>query len=115
MKSGTSTLLALAVLLLVQLAPLHAGAAPKPLKVFILAGQSNMDGQAHVSTIDFLGEDPDKERAALLKKFKPDGKTLVKRATSNLGYHYFGEGRFFILLGKAMAEAMQELMGTGKK
>jgi hypothetical protein len=27
-----------------------------PLKVFILAGQSNMDGQANVSTIDFLGE-----------------------------------------------------------
>ena len=48
-----------------------------PLKVFILAGQSNMDGQANVSTIDFLGED--KEHGYLLKKFKPDGKTLVTR------------------------------------
>ena len=48
-----------------------------PLKVFILAGQSNMDGQANVRTIDFLGED--KEHGALLKKFKPDGKTLVTR------------------------------------
>jgi hypothetical protein len=94
-----------------------AGAAQKkgPLKVFLLAGQSNMEGHAELRTIDFLGEDPDKDRAALLKKFKPDGKTLVKRATSNLGYHYFGEGRFFILLGKAMAETMQELMGTGDK
>ena len=56
-----------------------ATAAPKPLKVFILAGQSNMDGQANVSTIDFLGEDKDPARAALLKKFKPDGKALVTR------------------------------------
>jgi len=71
--------LAAAALLLAQLAPLYAEAAPKPLKVFILAGQSNMDGQANVSTIDFLGEDPDKDRAALLKTFKPDGKTLVTR------------------------------------
>jgi len=51
----------------------------RPLKVFILAGQSNMDGQANVSTIDFLGEDKDPARAALLKTFKPDGKTLVTR------------------------------------
>jgi hypothetical protein len=72
-------LLIVAALLLAQLAPLRADAAPKPLKVFILAGQSNMDGQANVSTIDFLGEDPDKDRAALLKTFKPDGKTLVTR------------------------------------
>ncbi len=58
-----------------------AGAAQKkgPLKVFILAGQSNMDGQADVHTIDFLGEDPDPARAALLKIFKPDGKTLMTR------------------------------------
>jgi alpha-galactosidase len=48
-----------------------------PVKVFILAGQSNMDGQANVSTIDFLGED--KEHGYLLKKFKPDGNTLVTR------------------------------------
>jgi len=62
--------------LLAPSAILHA-AAPKPLKVFILAGQSNMDGNANVSTIDFLGED--KEHGYLLKKFKPDGKTLVTR------------------------------------
>jgi hypothetical protein len=40
-----------AAALLAQLAPLRADAAPKPVKVFILAGQSNMDGQASVSTI----------------------------------------------------------------
>jgi alpha-galactosidase len=51
----------------------------KPVKVFILAGQSNMDGQADVRTIDFLGEDKDPARAALLKTFKPDGKNFVTR------------------------------------
>ncbi|MEI6674350.1 MAG: sialate O-acetylesterase [Verrucomicrobiota bacterium] len=50
-----------------------------PLKVFIMAGQSNMDGQADKRTIDFLGEDKDPARAALLKTFKPDGKNLVTR------------------------------------
>ena len=55
----------------------HAEA--KPLKVYILAGQSNMDGQAAVRTIDFIGEDKDPARAALLKVFKPDGKNYVTR------------------------------------
>ena len=44
----------------------------------------------------------------------PDEKALLQRATSSQGYHYNGEGRFFILLGKAFAEAMLELMGTLK-
>ena len=56
-------------------APLKKG----PLKIFLMAGQSNMEGHAALPTIDFLGEDPDPARAALLKKFKPDGKTLVSR------------------------------------
>lgn len=51
----------------------------KPRKVFILAGQSNMDGQASVSTIDFLDEDKDSKRAAMLKVFKPDRKNFVTR------------------------------------
>jgi alpha-galactosidase len=51
-----------------------AAAQAKPVKVFILAGQSNMDGQADIRTIDFLGEDKDPAKAALLKTFKPDGK-----------------------------------------
>ena len=63
----------------IALAASAFAADAKPLKVFILAGQSNMDGQANVSTIDFLGEDKDPVRAALLKTFKPDGKTLVTR------------------------------------
>ena len=34
-----------------------AMAADKPLKVYILAGQSNMEGQAKVETFDYIGDD----------------------------------------------------------
>ena len=36
----------------------NAMAEAKPLKVFILAGQSNMEGQAKVETFDYIGDDP---------------------------------------------------------
>lgn len=76
-RMGTRLFLAV-VGVLVLTPAVGAGQPVKgPVKVFILAGQSNMDGQANVSTIDFLGED--KEHGSLLKKFKPDGKTLVTR------------------------------------
>jgi alpha-galactosidase len=53
-----------------------AGAADKPLKVFILAGQSNMQGHASVSTFDSLADDP--KTARLLKSMRgPDGKPKV--------------------------------------
>jgi hypothetical protein len=41
-------------------------AAGKPLKVFILAGQSNMQGSAHKSTFAAIGDDP--KTAALLSE-----------------------------------------------
>ena len=48
----------------------------KPLKVYILAGQSNMEGHAHVRTFDYIGEDP--KTAPLLKEMLgPDGKPKV--------------------------------------
>lgn len=51
-------------------------AADKLLKVFILAGQSNMQGHASISTFDSLAEDP--KTAALLKEMRgPDGKPRV--------------------------------------
>ena len=40
----------------------------KPLKVFILAGQSNMQGHAHVRTFDHIGMDP--ETAPLLQEMR---------------------------------------------
>jgi hypothetical protein len=45
-----------------------ASAASKPLKVFILAGQSNMEGHAKVSTFDYIGDDP--ATAPLLKQMR---------------------------------------------
>ena len=53
-----------------------AKVASRPLKVFILAGQSNMQGHATVSTFDSLADDP--KTAPLLKEMRgPDGKPKV--------------------------------------
>lgn len=53
-----------------------AMAAEKPLKVYILAGQSNMEGHAKVETFDYIGDDP--ATAPLLKEMRgPDGKPRV--------------------------------------
>ncbi|MGL4555441.1 MAG: DUF6288 domain-containing protein [Gemmataceae bacterium] len=55
-----------------------AKAAPtaEPLKVFILAGQSNMQGHASVTTFDSLADDP--KTAPLLKQMRgEDGKPTV--------------------------------------
>jgi alpha-galactosidase len=47
-----------------------------PLKVYILAGQSNMEGHAKVETFDYLGDDP--ATAPLLKQMRgPDGQAAV--------------------------------------
>ena len=52
-------------------------AAEKKLKVFILAGQSNMEGHGQVRSLDHLGEHP--EHGHLLKKLKaPDGTWAVR-------------------------------------
>ena len=67
--------LVLAILLLTGLVS-HGAADEKPLKVYILAGQSNMEGQARVETFDYIGEDP--ATAPLLKAMQgPDGKPRV--------------------------------------
>ena len=62
-------------ILLAVLAGAPAVAAPGrgPVKVFILAGQSNMDGQAGSHTIDFLGEDAVHERQVGLWRETGDG------------------------------------------
>jgi len=55
----------------------HVRAADKkPLKVYILAGQSNMEGHARVETFDYIGDDP--ATAPLLKMMRGgDGKPAV--------------------------------------
>ena len=48
---------------------LAAGAlAQKPLQVYVLVGQSNMQGHAKVQTFDYIGEDP--QTAPLLTKMR---------------------------------------------
>jgi alpha-galactosidase len=70
------SLAALFPVLIFLLTPTTASAADKPLKVFILAGQSNMQGHASVSTFDSLADDP--KTAALLKDMRdPGGKPRV--------------------------------------
>ena len=48
-----------------------------PVKVFILAGQSNMEGHAGVQTLDRLGEHP--THGYLLKKIKKEDGSFVVR------------------------------------
>ena len=51
-------------------------AQSKPLRVFILAGQSNMEGHARIETFDYIGDDP--ATAPLLKRMRgEDGKPTV--------------------------------------
>lgn len=58
------------------LAGLVGAAEAKPLKVFILAGQSNMEGPANIKTFDYIGDDP--RTAPMLKEMVgPDGKAVV--------------------------------------
>ena len=58
------------------LALIVSSASADPLKVFILAGQSNMQGTARESTFDHIGMDP--KTAPLLKKMRDaDGKPVV--------------------------------------
>lgn len=48
----------------------------KPLKVFILAGQSNMEGPANIKTFDYIGDDP--ATAPLLRQMRDaDGKPRI--------------------------------------
>ena len=48
----------------------------KPLRVYILAGQSNMQGHAHVRTFEHIGMDPE-TKPLLAEMLGPDGKPKV--------------------------------------
>ena len=49
---------------------------PRPLRVFVLAGQSNMEGHARIETFDYIGDDP--ATAPLLARMRgPDGTPTV--------------------------------------
>jgi len=63
-------------LILLSLLALTLPSTAKPLKVFILAGQSNMEGHAKIETFDYIGDDP--ATAPLLKQMRgSDGKPTI--------------------------------------
>lgn len=64
------------VIISLLLWPVVTNVYAKPLKVFILAGQSNMQGHARIETFDYIGDDP--ATAPLLKRMRADdGKPRV--------------------------------------
>ena len=105
--------------------------AAKPLKVFILVGQSNMQGHANISTFDPMRLDPkiqqklrelqeegklnrDEAQAALEKQraeaFAPREMEILTKSVSNFEFHYLGSARTMARIGKGFAEALVEMM-----
>lgn len=75
-KHPTMKSLVLATLSAFTFLVLQGSAAAKPLKVFVLAGQSNMEGHAKIETFDYIGDAP--ATAPLLKMMRSaDGKPTV--------------------------------------
>jgi alpha-galactosidase len=62
-----------------------AQSAKQPLHVYVLAGQSNMDGHAKISSFDHIGMDP--KTAPLLKEMRADDGT--PRVCDNVWISYF--------------------------
>src|SRR3954463_13074555 len=62
-----------------------SSAVARPLKVFILAGQSNMEGHAKVETFDYIGDDP--ATAPLLGQMR--GANGKPRVCDNVWISYF--------------------------
>ena len=90
-----------------------AVAGDRPLKVYILAGQSNMEGHAKVETFDYIGDDP--ATAPLLKQMRTaDGKS---RVCDHVWISYFtggetnGEGFGKLTAGTYTARAEQQDAG----
>ena len=76
MKKYQITMALIVAVLLLGLSSM-ARAADKKVKVFILAGQSNMEGHGQVRSLDWLGEHP--KYGHLLKKLKnADGSWAVR-------------------------------------
>ena len=82
---------------------------PKPpVKVFILAGQSNMEGHAKVETFDYIGDDP--ATAPLLKQMRGgDGKpTVCDNALSKARFEFRWEDQFNLSLDPVTAREFHD-------
>ncbi len=90
-------------------------AAAKPLKVFILAGQSNMEGHAQISTFAVIPQDP--RTADMYKDMVDDqGKPVVcDNVWISYAYGDFGGNPIGRKSGKLTAGwGSQHHVGTGK-
>lgn len=66
----------LSIVAIIALSSGFATAADKPVKIYIFAGQSNMQGTAKVETFNYIGDDP--ATAPMLKLMRdPDGRPRV--------------------------------------
>ena len=71
-----ATVIALAIVIASSLAPDSSAAETKTVKVFILAGQSNMEGKAPNALLDYQAEDP--KTKDFFKHLRKDGKWIVR-------------------------------------
>ena len=76
MKTSAATIKRNLITVATALLCIAPNAFAKPLKVFILAGQSNMEGPAHIKTLEGIRDDP--ATAPMYKQMiGPDGKPIV--------------------------------------
>jgi hypothetical protein len=88
----------------IKVANLKPGVASQALKVFILAGQSNMEGHGGLQTLDQLGNEPT-THGELLKKIKnSDGSYIVRDDV--FVYYQRGDGK--------IAKPLTVSMGAGQ-
>jgi hypothetical protein len=92
-------------------APLFGAKASGTVKVFILAGQSNMEGRAKNKLLEHQATDVliDKAAEKLYPKWRDNFEEWEKTG-SDRGYHYLGSAIWFNRIGKAMGEAMLKML-----
>lgn len=75
---NSRTIYLLLMTILVTCALCMEAAAGQPLKVFILSGQSNMEGKAAVTTLDAVLNDAEHQHRDTIKHLKKDGKWVQR-------------------------------------
>ncbi|MBT7700785.1 MAG: hypothetical protein HN700_10875 [Verrucomicrobia bacterium] len=84
-----------------------ATAAEKPLKIYILVGQSNMEGHGAISTLDYMGEDP--TTVPMLKEIKTPGGELRECEKVWISYNGTRKGNLKAGYGATPAKIGPEL------
>lgn len=84
------------------------GAAPKPIKVYILAGQSNMEGKAKVSLMDYQANQP--ATSGLYKHLRKDDKWIER---DDVWIKFFGrKGKLTVGYGSPLCIGPELEFGT---